>query len=290
MSLTDKELRFLQDKANDIRQSVVKSLLEAGSGHSAGSLGTADIFAALYFNIMNRDPKNPEWEDRDRFILSNGHICPVLYATLAHAGYLPVSELKTLRKLGTRLQGHPHKGSVPGIEASGGPLGQGISIAAGMALAALLDKKKHHVYCMMGDGEQNEGQVWEAIMFAGKYRLHNLTCIINRNNIQIDGFTEDVMPLEPLKEKYEAFGWHVLEIDGHNLRHIVDAFNESKAIFEKPSMIIAHTIPGKNVDFMEENYEWHGKTPNKQEAEKALEELKHIRSMRGKITCGDHEC
>ncbi|MDO8582264.1 MAG: transketolase [bacterium] len=266
-------LQQLEIKANEIRQSIITMLLEAKSGHSAGPLGMVEIFTALYFSILRHDPKNPLLPERDRLVLSHGHICPVLYATLAHAGYFPIEELLTLRKLNTRLQGHPHRGSVPGIENTSGPLGQGLSQAIGMALAARFDKKKHTIYCLTSDGEQNEGQIWEAVMLAGKYKIDNLTAFLDRNNIQIDGNTEDIMPLESLRAKYEAFNWHVIEIDGHNFQQIIDACNTAKAIVEKPVMIIAHTIPGKGVDFMEYKYEWHGKPPNKEEAALALAQL-----------------
>lgn len=282
------DINKLYEISNTIRQDIIIMLVEAGSGHSAGPLGMADVFTVLYFNILNHDPKNSNWLDRDRVVLSNGHICPVMYATLARAGYFPVEELKTLRKLGTRLHGHPHNLALPGLENSSGPLGQGLSIACGMAYAAKMDNKKHRVFCLMSDGEQEEGQTWEAVMFAGKNKLHNLTGIIDRNNIQIDGFTEDIMPLEPLKEKYESFGWHVLEVDGHNMQQIIDACNEAHSIFEKPTVIIAHTIPGKDVSFMEFKYEWHGKPPNKEEAQKALEELKKLRTLGGRIE-SEHE-
>lgn len=285
MSLTAQDIQKLEGLAATIRQDIIKMLLEAGSGHSAGSLGMADIFTALYFYVLNHNPKDPHWSKRDRLILSNGHICPVLYATLAHAGYFSVSELLTLRKLGSRLQGHPHRTSLPGLETTSGPLGLGLSQACGMAYAALMDKAKWRVVCLMGDGEQDCGNVWEAVLFAGKNRLHNLTAVIDRNNIQIDGFTEDVMPLEPLREKYEAFGWHVLEIDGHNFEDIISAFDQAKAIFEKPALIIAHTVPGKGVDFMENDFTWHGKPPNKEEAKKALNEL---RTLQGRIR-SEHE-
>ncbi|MEK7120147.1 MAG: transketolase, partial [Patescibacteria group bacterium] len=275
------QIKFLEEKANKIRQDIIEMLVEAKSGHSAGPLGMADIFTALYFNILNHDPKNPSWEERDRLVLSNGHICPVLYSAMAEAGYFPVEELKTLRKYGSRLQGHPHRTKLPGIETSSGPLGEGLSQACGMAYAARMDGKKWRVYCLMGDGEQDEGQIWEAMMFAGKNKLHNLTAIIDRNNIQIDGFTEDVMPIEPLKDKYEAFGWHVIEVNGHNFEEFIDAVDQAKAIFEKPTLIIAHTIPGKGVDFMEFKYEWHGKPPKPDEAKVALAEL---RTLGGKIT------
>ncbi len=278
--LNDTKIIDLEEKANKVRELIISSLLEAGSGHSAGPLGMTDIFAAFYFNILNHDPKNPEWEDRDRLILSNGHICPVRYAAMAMAGYFPVEELKTLRKLNSRLQGHPHRTSLPGLETTSGPLGEGVSQSIGIALTARLDKKKYRVYCVASDGEQQEGNTWEAAMFAGKQKLDNLTLIIDRNNIQIDGFTEEVMPLEPLKEKYEAFNWHVLEVDGNNIRAFIDAVSEAKSIHEKPTVIIAHTVPGKGVDFMENDFTWHGKTPNKDEAAKALSEL---RTLEGKI-------
>ncbi|MDO8498248.1 MAG: transketolase [bacterium] len=280
MSLTAQKIKELEETADLIRQDIISMLLEAGSGHSAGPLGMADIFTALYFQILQVDPKKPEWEERDRLVLSNGHICPVLYATMARVGYFPLSELKTLRKLGSRLQGHPHRGSLPGLETTSGPLGSGLSQACGMALAGLRDGVKWRVVCLLSDAEQDCGNTWEAALFAGKYKLHNLTALIDRNNIQIDGFTEDIMPLEPLKEKYEAFGWHVLEIDGHNFEAIISAFEEAKTIFEKPTLIIAHTIPGKGVDFMEGKFEWHGKPPNQEEAKKALHEL---RTLQGKI-------
>jgi len=276
--LNDKRIKFLEEKANRIRQDIISMLVEAGSGHSAGSLGMADIFTAFYFQILNHNPRKPNWPDRDRVVLSNGHICPVLYAALARAGYFPVEELKTLRKLGSRLQGHPHRNVLPGIETTSGPLGSGLSQAIGMALARDLDGKKYRIYCLASDGEHQEGNLWEAVMFAGKNRLSSVTVVIDRNNIQIDGFTEDVMPLEPLREKYESFNWHVLEIDGHNFEDIVDAVAEARAIYEKPTVIIAHTIPGKGVSFMERDYKWHGKSPNKEEARLALKEL----SQKGK--------
>ena len=283
--LTEEKLNFLKEKANEIRESIIEMLVEAGSGHSAGPLGMADVFAAFYFHILNHDPHNPDWPDRDRLILSNGHICPVRYAAMAYSGYFPIEELKTLRKLNSRLQGHPHRTALPGVETTSGPLGSGLSQAIGTALAAKLDGKKYRVYAFLSDGEHDEGNTWEAAMFAGKHKLGNLTALIDRNNIQIDGFTEDVMPLEPLKEKYESFGWHVLEINGHNFEQIVDAVSEAKVIHEKPTVIIAHTIPGKGVSFMENDYLWHGKPPTKEEAAKALKEL---RTLGGKIT-SEHE-
>lgn len=278
-------LEHLAKIAESIREDIIKALVEAGSGHSAGPLGMADVFTALYFSVLNIDPQNPTWRDRDRVVLSNGHICPVWYVTLAHAGFFPKEELLTLRKINSRLQGHPHFGSLPGVENTGGPLAQGISQAIGMALAGRMNQQKYHVYCLMGDGEQDEGQAWEAFLFAGKNKISNLTVITDRNNIQIDGVTETIMPLEPLKDKYEAFNWHVIEVDGHNFEEIINACNLAKEIVEKPVMIIAHTIPGKGVDFMEYDYRWHGKPPNSEEAKKALHEL---RTLKGRIT-GEHE-
>ena len=281
----EKKLKFLEEMANVIRQDVVKMLVEAKSGHSAGSLGMADIFTALYFHVLNHNPKHPHWQDRDRVILSNGHICPVLYAALAHSGYFPIEELDTLRKTGSRLQGHPHRGSLPGVETTSGPLGSGLSQAAGIALAAKLDKKKYRTYALLSDGEHQEGNTWEAVMFASKNRLGNLTAIIDRNNIQIGGFTEDIMPLNSLRDKYEDFNWHVIEIDGHNMLEFISATSEAKAIFERPTVIIAHTIPGRGVSFMEYDFLWHGIPPNKEQAREALKEL---RTLKGKIR-SEHE-
>lgn len=283
--ITPHQLRELEVTANRIRQDIITLLLEAGSGHSAGPLGMADVFTALYFFILKNDPKNPWDENRDRVYLSNGHICPVWYATLANAGYFPRSELKTVRKLNSRLQGHPHYRAAPGVENTGGPLGQGLSQAIGSALAARMDGKRYRTYALLSDGEHEEGQTWEAIMFAGKEKLHNLVAIVDRNNIQIDGFTEEIMPLEPFRAKYEAFNWHVLEVDGHNIEEIIDACHEAEAVFEKPTVIIAHTIPGKGVDFMENKFEWHGKTPKPDEA---VEALKQLRTLGGKIR-SEHE-
>jgi transketolase len=279
--LHEEKVKFLEEKANEIRQLIIEMLLEAGSGHSAGPLGMADIFSAFYFHILRHDPKNPDWPDRDRLILSNGHICPVRYAAMALAGYFPIEELKTLRKINTRLQGHPHRTALPGVETTSGPLGEGISQAIGIAYAGILDKKDYHVYCITSDGEHQEGNTWEAYMWLGKNPLPNLTIIIDRNYIQIDGITEDVMPLEPLRQKLEAFKLHVLEVDGHNIRAFVDAVREAQSEWRRTSVIIAYTIPGKGVSFMEKKFEWHGKPPNKEEAKKALEEL---RTLGGKIT------
>lgn len=274
-------LKRLEIQANQIRQDIINMLVDAGSGHSAGPLGMADIFTALYFEVLKHRPKQPDWPERDRLVLSNGHIVPVRYATMARAGYFPVSELATLRKFGSRLQGHPERTRLPGLETTSGPLGSGLSQACGMAMGFKIDGiKDRRIYCLMSDGELEEGNTWEAVMFAGKYRLNNLTGLIDRNNIQIDGPTEQVMPLEDLKAKWEAFNWHVLEIDGHNFTQIIDAFNTAKAIVEKPTVIIAHTIPGKGVDFMEYDFRWHGKPPNPEEAKKALHEL---RTLGGRI-------
>jgi len=283
--LHDNKLKELEIKANEIRQSIIEMLLEAGSGHTAGPLGMADIFTALYFYVLHHDAKNPEWEDRDRVILSNGHIVPVRYATMAHAGYFPMEELMTLRKFGTRLQGHPEREKLPGMENTSGPLGSGLGQAAGIALGARMDGKKFRTYCLMSDGEQNAGNIWESVMFAGKYKLSNLVGVMDRNNIQINGMTEDIMPLDSLREKYESFNWHVIEIDGHNIEEFVDATDQAAAIYEKPTMIIAHTIPGKGIKEMEFDYKWHGKPPKADEAEKFLKEL---RTLGGKIK-GEHE-
>ena len=257
-------------------------LEEAGSGHSAGPLGLADIFAALYFNILTIRPEEPEWEDRDIFLLSNGHCVPVQYAAMAEAGFFDKTELRTLRKFGSRLQGHPEREKLPGLENTSGPLGSGLSQAAGYAysLQYLDENPRRFVYVMMGDGELNEGNIWEAAMFAGKYKLSQLIGFVDRNNIQIDGNTEDVMPLEDLRGKWESFGWHVLEVDGHNIESVINAASEARAVTNRPTVIICHTIPGKGVDFMEYNYKWHGMPPNAEQAKEALEDL---RTLGGKI-------
>jgi transketolase len=291
--LTQEKILFLEKKANDIRKSIIEMLVEAGSGHTAGPLGMADIFTLFYFHILKHNPQNPTWPERDHFVLSNGHICPVFYATMAHAGYFPVEELKTLRKFGSRLQGHPHREYLPFIETSSGPLGAGLSQAVGMALAEKINLKTNleaglprgstaskFVYCFMSDGELDEGNSWEGIMLAGKNKLNNLIAIVDRNNIQIDGFTENIMPLEPLADKWRAFNWHVVEVSGHNFQALNEAIEEAQAIYEKPTVIIAHTIPGKGVPEFEKDYHWHGKPPNKEEAKMALERL---RTLDGKI-------
>lgn len=283
--LHEEKIKFLEEMASKIRHDTIEMVVNAGSGHVGGPLGMADIFTAMYFHILKHDPKNPEWTGRDQLVLSNGHICPVQYAALAHAGYFPLAEFKTLRKFGSRLQGHPHRGSLPGVETTSGPLGSGLSQAVGMAIGFKIDEKKNQVYCLMSDGEQECGQTWEAAMLAGKLKLDNLTAIIDRNNIQIDGMTEDIMPLEPLRAKYEAFNWHVLEINGHDFQDINNAVETARAIYEKPVVIIAHTIPGKGVDFMEFKFPWHSKAFKPEEAKEALREL---RTLGGKIR-SEHE-
>lgn len=278
MFLSEDKIQDLRKKANDIRISIIEMLMEARSGHTAGPLGMADVFTLFYFHILKQDPKNPKWEERDRVVLSNGHICPVLYATMAHAGYFPISELKTLRKFGSRLQGHPHREYFPYIETSSGPLGSGLAQAIGMALADKIDgkDKSRFIYCFMSDGELDEGNTWESIMLAGKNKLNNLIAIVDRNNIQIDGFTEDIMPLEPLQNKWRTFNWHVIEVSGHDFRFLNEVVEEAQTIVGKPTVIIAHTIPGKGVKEFEKNYKWHGKAPNKIEGEMALKELKQL--------------
>ncbi len=277
--------------ANDVREDIIKMLEHAGSGHSAGPLDLADILTALYFDVMKHDPKKPDWDERDIFLLSNGHCVPVQYATMAHAGYFDRKELMTLRQFGSRLQGHPERTKLPGLENTSGPLGCGLSQACGMALAMRMDEDRHRwVYVVMGDGELNEGNVWEAAMLAGKYKLSNIVGIIDRNNIQIDGPTELVMPLEDLKGKWESFGWHVIDIDGNNIEAVIDACAMSRATTDRPTMIIAHTIPGKGVDFMEYDYHWHGGgpgvgVPDHEQAKKALHQL---RTLEGKIR-SEHE-
>lgn len=281
--MNDELVKTLEVKANDIRQSIIEMLVEAGSGHTAGPLGMADIFTYLYFHGLRHDPKNPTWPERDRLVLSNGHICPVLYATMAHVGYFEVSELLTLRKFGSRLQGHPHREYLPMLENSSGPLGSGLSQAVGMALADRIDqgqKNDRFIYALMSDGELNEGNSWEGIMLAGKNQLGNLIAIVDRNNIQIDGYTEDIMPLEPLGAKWEAFNWHVIEVSGHDFQAINEAIITAKSIFNKPSVIIAKTIPGKGVPEFERDYHWHGTPPNREQADMALKEL---RTLGGKI-------
>jgi len=283
MSLSLQELEL---QAEQIREDIIRMLEHAGSGHSAGPLGLADIFTALYFDVLKHDPKNPDWEERDILLLSNGHTVPVRYATMARVGYFDVAELKTLRRFGSRLQGHPERTKLPGMENTSGPLGCGLSQAAGMALAMRMNEAHHRwIYVVMGDGELDEGNIWEAAMLAAKYKLNNIIGIIDRNNIQIDGPTETVMPLEDLKGKWHSFGWHVIEIDGNNIEAIIDACAMARAVVEKPVMIIAHTIPGKGVDFMEYDFHWHGAPPNHKQAKEALHDL---RTLKGRIR-SEHE-
>jgi transketolase len=264
---------YLGSVATLIRQDIISMLEVAGSGHSAGALGLADIFAYLYFQELKHDPKNPFWEERDRLVLSAGHTNPVLYAALAEAGYFPRSELLTLRKFGSRLQGHPHNLELPGVETSSGPLGQGLSQAIGMALSFKMDVKPNRVYAVLSDGEHQEGQTWEAILFAGGKNLDNLCVIVDRNGIQIDGPTENVVPLGDLARKYFAFGWDVVEVDGHDFEHLESAFDRARTTTGRPTCIVAHTTPGKGVSFMENDFHWHGKPPTSEEADKALKEL-----------------
>jgi transketolase len=277
MALSEDQITNLELKANEIRKDIIQMLLAAGSGHSAGPLGMADVLATLYFSgVLNWDPADPWKPDRDRVILSNGHICPVWYATLAHTGAFSHQQLLTLRKLGSPLQGHPHYRELPGVENTGGPLGQGLSQAIGQALAAKMENASWRVYCLMSDAEMQEGQTWEAVMFAGKNKLANLTAIIDRNNIQIDGYTEEVMPLEPLADKWRAFNWNVAEVDGHKVKEIEIEIEKAKANKDKPTVIIAHTIPGKGVEFMEGDFTWHGKPPKPEEGAEALKQLRTL--------------
>jgi transketolase len=274
LAVTDALVLDLEKNASAIRQTVIEMLAAAGSGHTAGPLGMADIFTALYFHVLKHNAKNPEWEERDRLFLSNGHITPVRYATMAHAGYFPIEECLTLRKLNSRLQGHPERKKLPGVETTSGPLGSGLSQAAGYAYASRMDKRNFRIFCIMSDGEQQEGNTWEGAMFAAHYKLSNLTAIMDRNNIQIEGNTEDVMSLEPMRAKYEAFGWHVIEVDGHNMVQFIGACDEAKSIQDKPTLILAHVTPGKGIKSIENDYKWHGKPPSKDEAVKFLEELR----------------
>lgn len=285
--LTKEELKELKLKANKARQLLIETLIQTGgSGHTGGPLGMADIFTTLYFHILKHDPKKPDWEDRDRLILSNGHICPIRYVSMAMAGYFPIEELSTLRKLNSRLQGHPHRTALPGLETTSGPLGEGLSQAIGIALAGRIDKKDYYTYVLTSDGEHEEGNIWEAAMMAGKEKLNHLIQVIDYNNIQIDGNVEDIMPLEPFRAKYEAFNWYVIDVDGNDIEAFVKAVQEAHTVKDKPIMIIAHTVPGKDVSFMENDYRWHGVPPDLQEmegappkgeqAKKALEELQAI--------------
>jgi transketolase len=273
MSLSQERLLELQLKANDVRQGIIRALEAAGSGHSAGSLDMADIFTALYGHVMRHDPKNITWAERDRLLLSCGHIAPVRYSAMANFGYFPVEELLTLRKFGTRLQGHPERVTLPAVETTSGPLGEGLAQGVGMALAAKLDKKDWRTYVVTSDAEHQCGLHWEAMMTAGKFKLDNLMCIVDRNFIQIDGSTEDIMPLEPFADKYRAFNWEVFECDGNDMAAIIETIEKAQKVKGKPTVIVANTIPGKGVSYMEGDYTWHGKPPNKEQAATALHEL-----------------
>ena len=272
MGFEEKEIKFLEDKAKEIRRLIIKMLVKAGSGHPGGSLSSTDLLTCLYFKVLTANPKDPQWPDRDRFHLSKGHCCPALYAVLAELGYFSLEHLWTLRKLGSILQGHPDR-RVPGVEVASGSLGQGLSVALGMSLAAKMDKKSYRVYCLMGDGETQEGNVWEAAMACAHYKCDNLCAMIDYNGFQIDGCIKEIMNLEPLADKWRSFGWHAIEINGHNIREILSAYEEAKTIKGKPAIIIARTIKGKGVSFMENVLDFHGRAPTKEEAEKALKEL-----------------
>jgi len=274
------DITKLEIIATELREMVIEMLVEAKSGHSAGSLSAADIFTSLFFNVLDIDSKDPTYEKRDRFLLSNGHVCPILYAALAKRGFYDKSLLKTFRKIDSPLQGHPHFGSIAGVENTSGPLGQGLSQAVGLALALSMNSNSARVYCLGSDGELQEGQIWEAAMFAANKNVINLTWIIDRNGIQISGNTESVNGVEPLRHKLEAFGWYVIEVDGHNIEELVNAFNLAKTITQRPTVLIAHTIPGKGVDFMEGRYQWHGKVPSTEEGKSAL---KKLRTLEGRL-------
>jgi len=263
----------LENKAKKIRQHILKMTSEAGSGHPGGSLSAVEILIALYFKIMKHDPKNPDWPDRDRFVLSKGHSAPALYAVLAEAGYMPLEELMTLRKLGCRLQGHPSMSCTPGVEMSTGSLGHGLAVANGMALAAKLDRKLHRIYVLCGDGEMDVGEIWESAMLGAHYKLDNVTMYLDRNMLQLDGPTEKIMSIEPLADKWKAFGWHVQQIDGHDIREILMATENAQQCHGKPSVIICHTVKGKGISFMEGSLHFHGKAPTADECERGLDEL-----------------
>lgn len=276
-NLSDTQIKELKLIANNIRKSLIEMLYTAGSGHTAGPLGMADIFTLLYFHTLKHDPMNPTWVHRDRLVLSNGHICPILYTAMSYSGYFPKVELKTLRKFGSRLQGHPHTEYMPWLETSSGPLGSGLSQAIGMAIVdKVYGGEMRTIYAILSDGEHDEGNTWEAIMLANKEKLSNLIVIVDRNNIQIGGNTERIMPLGDLKEKYKLFGWFTQEVSGHDFWEINNAIYKAKSHKGGPSVIIAHTIPGKGVKEWENDYHWHGKTPNEKEAKMALSELKNL--------------
>lgn len=269
-----KDILQMQEIAKDIRTDIVKMLTESASGHPGGSLSAVEIMTVLYFNEMNVDPENAKDSNRDRFVLSKGHAAPVLYSTLARRGFFPVEELMALRKFGSMLQGHPNMNYVPGVDMSTGSLGQGISTAVGMALAGKLDKKDYRIYTLLGDGELEEGQVWEAAMSAGHYKLNNLTAFVDFNGLQIDGPCEKVMNPNPIDKKFEAFNWHVISIDGHNYEAILSAIEEAKSVTDKPTAVICKTVKGKGVSFMENQAGWHGAAPSKEQCEIALKEIR----------------
>ncbi len=277
--LTEADSMHIKLMAHEIRHSVIEMLTHAGSGHLAGPLGMADIFAAMYFSVLNHRPQEPDWESRDRLILSNGHIVPVRYAAMAHAGYFPLEELNTLRRFGSRLQGHPERTRLPGLETTSGPLGDGLTQAAGIALGLRMNDNSARVYAILSDGEQQCGVTWEAMMFASAHKLSNLTAIIDRNEIQITGPTEKIMPIEPLREKYEAFNWNAVTVDGHDVEMFVDAIEQAKNVHERPTVIIANTIPGKGVPEIEGDHRWHGRVPTKEEAVKFLMQLAQERKI-----------
>lgn len=272
MQYTDTQIRELEEKAKQIRRLIIQMLAKAGSGHPGGSLSSTDLITALYFAVLRHNPKDPNWPERDRFHMSKGHCCPLWYAVLAESGYFPKEELMTLRQLGSILQGHPDR-RTPGVNVASGSLGQGLSVAVGMCLADKIDRKGYRVYVLMGDGEIQEGNIWEAAMAASHYKCDNLCGILDYNGFQIDGKVKDIMNVEPLLAKWQAFGWHTIEINGHNMKEILSAFDEAKTVKDKPAIIIAHTIKGKGVSFMENVVDFHGRAPTKEEAEKALKEL-----------------
>ena len=271
MKITD--IKQLQEKAKEVRKGIIEAVYSNKSGHPGGSLSIADIMTVLYFNQMNIDEKNPKWEDRDRLVLSKGHCSPALYSCLANRGFFDVEKLKTFRNINSNLQGHPDMNKVPGVDISSGSLGQGLSCANGMAIAGKMDNKNYRVYCILGDGEIEEGQVWEAAMASNKYKLDNLCVIVDNNNLQIDGTIEEVMSSYPIGEKYKSFGFQVINIDGHNIQEIIDAFDVAKNVKDKPTCIIAKTIKGKGVSYMENDVKWHGIAPNEEQYQLAMKEL-----------------
>ncbi len=273
-NLPQLDVKPLGERAKAIRNHIIRMLAKSGSGHPGSSLSTVDLLVTLFYNKLRHNPQMPAWPDRDRFILSKGHACPALYAVLAERGYFEVSKLDTLRQFGSMLQGHPCMKTTPGIEISGGSLGQGLSVGIGIALAARLDKKDYRTYVMLGDGELEEGQVWEAAMAASHFKMDNLCAIIDQNDLQIDGPIRDIMSPHPIPDKWKSFGWHTREIDGHDYPSIMSAYNEAENTKGRPTVIIAKTVKGKGVSFMENQVDWHGKTPSKEEAERAFAELK----------------